>query len=188
MFQEWLDILYDNIGRRIKAWAKWIFLAEAISVIIAGLFLIIYDEFLKGLLILLLGPIIVYVSTWLLYGFGELIEKTSENEYNTRKIAKLLSDQSESSNSVCKPEADFAYNNNQQKHGNQFNSMNFSIVDMNTITCNECGYKQPFGSVSCRNCGAKFKKHSVAPSGHAWRCQHCGKMRYKTPCEHCGKE
>lgn len=32
----------------------------------------------------LLGPVIAWVSSWLLYGFGELIDKTCEIEYNTR--------------------------------------------------------------------------------------------------------
>ena len=69
-----LDDLYSNIGAKIKNWAKWIFVAEAISAIIGGISLLANDEFLFGLLCLILGPVVAFVSTWILYAFGEITE------------------------------------------------------------------------------------------------------------------
>ena len=70
------DNLYENIGGKIKNWAKWIFIFEAIGAVIAGLVLLFTDEdlILYGLLTAICGPIVAYVSSWILYAFGELVE------------------------------------------------------------------------------------------------------------------
>ncbi len=87
-----LDELYKNIGVKIKAWAKWIFIVEAIAAIIGGLLLIFDGEGLIGFIILIAGPLVAWVSSWLLYAFGELVEKTVANESNTRNILKKLTE------------------------------------------------------------------------------------------------
>ena len=89
-----LDELYENIGKKIKNWAKWIFVLETAAAIISGLGLFFAgeDPWLIGLLLIFVGPLIALVSTWLLYGFGELIEKTAANEQNTHQILKIMSD------------------------------------------------------------------------------------------------
>ena len=72
-----LDNLYSNIGTKIKNWAKWICVVETISAIIGGIALMAEEEFLYGLLCLIVGPIVAFVSTWLLYAFGEITEDIS---------------------------------------------------------------------------------------------------------------
>ena len=78
--------MYDNIGEKIKGLAKAAFIVEAIVAAIVGIALLASDEDLifTGLLVLLVGPIIAWVSSWLLYGFGELIDKVCEIAKNTR--------------------------------------------------------------------------------------------------------
>ncbi len=95
-----LDNLYSNIGEKIKRLAKFIFIVEAILFIIAGILLLSADEdlALHGLLTLSFGPIIAWVSSWILYAFGELVEKTVKNEDNTRNILKLLKEKSTTKN------------------------------------------------------------------------------------------
>ena len=66
--------MYDNIGGKIKQLARITFAVEAISAIIGGIALFVNEEFLFGLLCFFAGPIVAWVSSWLLYGFGELIE------------------------------------------------------------------------------------------------------------------
>ena len=87
-----LDNLYKNIGDKVKGLAQFIFCAEAISAIITGFIMIIADSdlLLYGLLTIICGPIIALLSSWLLYAFGELVEKTCDNENNTRQILKEL--------------------------------------------------------------------------------------------------
>ena len=71
---------FDNIGGKIKNWAKWIFIVEAIGSIITGISLMAsasdIDDilFMTGILTIFLGPIIAWVSSWILYAFGQLVE------------------------------------------------------------------------------------------------------------------
>ena len=78
--------MYDNIGRKIKGLAMGLFIAQAACGVILGFVLMWLDEdlILYGLLSLILGPLFAWISSWLLYGFGELIDKVSDIERNTR--------------------------------------------------------------------------------------------------------
>ena len=76
--------MYDNIGGKIKGLAKATFIVEAIASVIAGIALWIDTEEGWCALILFCGPIVAWVSAWLLYGFGEIIDKLYDIEQNTR--------------------------------------------------------------------------------------------------------
>ena len=67
--------MYDFIGDKIKGLAKAIFIVEAIGAITTGVILL-FNGILWGLLILFLGPIVAWVSSWLIYGFGQLIDNS----------------------------------------------------------------------------------------------------------------
>ena len=79
---------YENIGNKIKGLAQMAFVVEAIAAVITGIALMASDEYLilSGLLVLIAGPIIAWVSSWLLYGFGQLIENSDiiAEEYNRK--------------------------------------------------------------------------------------------------------
>ena len=87
---------YDNIGGKIKGWAVWIFIVEAITAIIVGIALIVNDNALVGFLTIIFGPIAAWVSSWLLYGFGQLVENSDiiaaeynrKNEKHEKDVAK----------------------------------------------------------------------------------------------------
>lgn len=90
-----LDWLYKNIGGKIKLWAKIIFIVGAITFIIVGTIMVVGDmidgnDFSEGLYVLAVGPAVAWIATWILYAFGELVEKTCKNEENTRDIVELL--------------------------------------------------------------------------------------------------
>ncbi|MBP5242555.1 MAG: hypothetical protein J6Z36_02570 [Clostridia bacterium] len=78
--------MYKNIGGKIKGLAIGLFFAAAILGVIVGIVLMAVDADLipQGLLLLIGGPITAWISSWVLYGFGELIEKVSDIERNTR--------------------------------------------------------------------------------------------------------
>ena len=86
---------YDNIGGKIKGWAKWIFAIEAIATIIMGL-IFMGVSVLAGFLLMLFGPIAAWVSSWILYGYGQLIENSDiiaeeykrVNEKHDKVVAK----------------------------------------------------------------------------------------------------
>lgn len=70
MFEE----LYKNIGEKIKTWAIWIFIVEAIGSIIAGIVMMGNYLEVSGILTLFIGPLVALVSSWILYAFGQLVE------------------------------------------------------------------------------------------------------------------
>lgn len=78
--------MYNNIGGKIKGLAVAAFIFNLIVPIIACIAISsIDDEFIPiGIIVLIVGFFFAWVSTWLLYGYGELIEKTCAIERNTR--------------------------------------------------------------------------------------------------------
>ena len=83
-----LDNLYSNIGSKIKNWAKWVFIVAAIASVIGAICMMASAEdswmLVVGMIVLVVGPLIAWVSSWLLYGFGEIIVKLTDIERNTR--------------------------------------------------------------------------------------------------------
>ena len=82
--------MYKNIGTKIKGLAMGIFIFVAILEFLAGIGMIAAsngsgDQIAGGICVMLFGPVISWLSSWTLYGFGELIDKASDIERNTRK-------------------------------------------------------------------------------------------------------
>ena len=86
--------MYDNIGGKIKGLAKIMFIVEAIGAVITGIVLLATDDDLifAGLLTLFCGPIIAWVSSWVLYAFGELVEDIHSIRNKYYPIAKEQAD------------------------------------------------------------------------------------------------
>ena len=88
--------LYANIGKKIQSLAMWCFVIEALGACVTGVVLIIEGAFLAGFLTLRLGPIVAWVSTWALYGFGQMVDDLAATRYEmnwlhiiSRDIASL---------------------------------------------------------------------------------------------------
>ncbi len=78
--------MFDNAGGSIKLAAKIFTWIGSIGYVIAGIWLMSYDLFEIGVPILIFGPISSWLSNLLVYGFGELIEKTTEIAENTAHL------------------------------------------------------------------------------------------------------
>ena len=78
--------MYENIGGKIKGLAKASAIIGIIAAIIYGWFLMVTDSdmIIVGLLTMVGGPFGAWISSWVLYGFGELIDKVCNIERNTR--------------------------------------------------------------------------------------------------------
>ena len=79
--------MFDNIGKKIKALTKiscWIGIFA--SLITGFIFLSIDEELflIIGLPIMIGGPLLFWISSFFMYGFGELIDKACDIEKNTR--------------------------------------------------------------------------------------------------------
>lgn len=74
----WFHNMYNNIGRKIKGLAKGLCIAESVFAVIIALVLMVRSV-KAGLLALCIGvPVtfcIAWISSWVLYGFGAMVEK-----------------------------------------------------------------------------------------------------------------
>ena len=70
--------MYDNIGGKIKGLAIAAAILGSFSSMISGAIIAISSEesLLIGVLMIITGPIIAWISSWLLFGFGQLIENS----------------------------------------------------------------------------------------------------------------
>ncbi len=77
--------MFDNIGGKIKVLVSVICIIGIIVSVIIGITTISEgDEFIvAGVIIMVVGSLAAWLSSFVLYGFGELIEKTCE-------IAKIM--------------------------------------------------------------------------------------------------
>ncbi|HAZ19395.1 MAG TPA: hypothetical protein DCY75_04405 [Clostridiales bacterium] len=71
--------MYDSIGEKIKLLAKLLAWITSGGFVVWGIILLDTnksDGAIQGILLLLLGPLFSWMFTWLMYGFGELIQNT----------------------------------------------------------------------------------------------------------------
>ena len=67
-----LEMLYENIGKKLKSAAIIIFIIGAIAAILTGISLLTnLDTIIFGIIIIIAGSICAYISSWGLYAFGE---------------------------------------------------------------------------------------------------------------------
>lgn len=87
-YDDYEPIFFGKIGKKIKGFAQVMFWLQAFGCIFAGIYIEVESwhawENVVGWVLILAGPIVTWISMWFLYGFGELIDKVSDIEKNTR--------------------------------------------------------------------------------------------------------
>lgn len=133
--------MYDNIGRKIKGLAETIFIVEAVLSAIVGIALWAETGVKWCALILFCGPIIAWVSSWLLYGFGEIIDKLCEIEDKTRlKTPNKKKEEQNSKVYIENPTGDY-------------DDTEFSIPQ---VVCPNCGMQHDFDYPKCPKCKYEY--------------------------------
>ena len=79
---------FENIGSKIKTLAVVLTVVGIVASVIFGFFILSANAG-YGLLIMVVGSLISWVSSFFTYGFGELIEKTTEIARNTKNGVKV---------------------------------------------------------------------------------------------------
>lgn len=88
--------MYNNIGKKIQGLAVITFIVEAIASFIGGIIIIAIasdsyyvDEIgiVIGVMVMFVGPLIFWVLSFFLYGFGELIENSRIVAENSMEMA-----------------------------------------------------------------------------------------------------
>lgn len=80
--------MFDKIGQKIKGLAKTICIIGIVLSVIAGVAMMAVGGgagVISGLLFIAVGALLSWVSSFVLYGFGEIICKLSEIAENTKK-------------------------------------------------------------------------------------------------------
>ncbi len=148
---EFVNKLYEDIGKKIKNLAKWTFIVESIAGIISVIGAVANESDLFEdmpfliLVFIVLIPIVAFVSSWILYGFGEIIDKLNSIEKNTR------GDEVENNKPAAPADETFAANIKSDFTAN-FKAANENAVSKEYKTCSYCGKKVASDTERC-DCG-----------------------------------
>lgn len=134
--------MFDDIGKKIKTLAKVVCVLGIIFSIIFGGRIMIRgfsspgdDLFFEGVLIIVIGCISSWLSVFVLYGLGELIDKTSS-------IEKMMADEKAKKE---KEEAERKLNEQKQ------------AAEENIVICPNCGTKNDREDYYCQKCTTKLR-------------------------------
>ena len=76
--------MYDKIGGKIKTLTKALTILVIVASVIYGIVLLSLGQ-VWGIIYILIMPFLIWASSFVLYGFGELIEKVCNIEKNIRQ-------------------------------------------------------------------------------------------------------
>ncbi len=136
--------MFDNIGSKIKTLAKIITVVGIAISVIWGLVIMINAQtgtildggiFFSGIIVIVLGSLISWISSFFMYGFGQLIESTQNIEetlfsntyYNENKTAE------KNKTAVIK------HYENKQIENEQIENRQGENTEEYTWTCPRCG-------------------------------------------------
>ena len=155
--------MFEDIGKKIKGLALGVFWLETIGALIAGFAFMAMDEDLigYGFLTMIVGPLAAWLSTLMLYAFGELVDKSSQNEENSCQILAILTKQKENTDSkeTHKPQPATIPNSNSQAkpiNAEGEDPVEAEIRD-NQKVCPVCGMVQNADRRVCWKCSQKFE-------------------------------
>lgn len=72
--------MFKNIGKKIKKLAQFVCWIGIVCCVITGIVLLILSTknfrvfFIPGLLVLILGPVIMWIGSWVLYSWGDTVD------------------------------------------------------------------------------------------------------------------
>lgn len=138
--------MFDNIGGKLKTVAVVVCVLGIILSVVYGVMLF-SSSFVSGLLAMVLGALLSWLSTLTLYGFGVLIEETVRN----REIsAQLLS--------VLKPEQPPVQSESSKRAASigSYTIPGAKTTDSGIVDgwkCQHCGTTNQAAAQFCRDCG-----------------------------------
>ena len=80
------ETLFSDPGAQIKRYAKICFVVELIAAIIGGIAMLAAGTLLLGLLTIVVGYCAAYLSSLMIYAFGELVESTKYAKVSSEKL------------------------------------------------------------------------------------------------------
>ena len=132
--------MFYNISEKIKTAAKVFTILGIVCSIIYGILLWIETNFLVGILLMIIGGVCSWVGSFMMYGFGELIECAQRIARNTRpsvNTSALL--QSASAAQKITPKA--------------------PVLSTEKIHCPDCRQEISANEQKCPYCGCEVQKY-----------------------------
>lgn len=184
---------FDNIGGKIKTFAKWgcwisivlIWIAAVLGILISVIELLGGDDDLANAILIpaviyvILGPLAIWIGSWTTYALGEMVEKQTS-------IEKTLLELARKNNSKLEKET--------EKKANDIRS----IVCANCSTINSeknrycvvCGYELNSKKEENKNAAKIEIKTPLKDYEGMWNCPQCGKSNLdaRATCWCCGEK
>ncbi len=182
--------VFDQIGQRIMNWMKWVciigwiyvaikLISEWVTISDAGWQWLETkygtDERFWCSVLAFINALLtaggVYVATWVLYGFGQLVDDVHHMRTKGGQTAVTVSVDGEKKTVVTTEKTE---------------SSSFGA----NWKCSKCGTENPVFKAACKKCGAdKYSRPGQASSsGPKWRCPKCGEENptSRASCKSCG--
>ena len=140
--------MYDNIGQKIKGLSNAIFVILAVIGASCGLIVMITSVgimVIVGLIMFIVVPVLAWVLSWLLYGFGELIESQCIATEILQEIRDSINEKSITSDNLTDENELCEYENALHEYENTQASI-----------CPNCNTEQPDHRTTCWKCGANI--------------------------------
>ena len=182
--------MFNDIGKKIMNYMKTICVIAIICIIISLVFDIISiasmhssqliakygandaaAPILSSIFAHLLTAAGIYVGSWVLYAFGQLVDDVHAMRTNNAPVSLTVNVDGESKTVVTsQPSA--------SSHGTKWK-------------CAKCGMDNPVFKGKCQKCGADKYNRSVVTTvaGSTWTCAKCGSENpvSRVSCKNCGK-
>ncbi len=95
--------MFKDIGVKIKDLARFLSVVGIVASIIFGIGIFQNVNAGTGMLVIICGPIVSWISSWLLFGFGELVDNTTliaKKLYQQQPDTGLVTDQTQASSTM----------------------------------------------------------------------------------------
>ena len=87
-----MEFLYGNIGRKIMGLAIVSAILGAVVTFVLGIVMAVNSNggvmLLLGIFMVVVGPICSWVGSWILYGFGKLVDNSQATRTNVYRIVQ----------------------------------------------------------------------------------------------------
>ena len=133
--------MYYNIGQKIKGLSNAIFVILAVIGASCGFIVMITSVgimVIVGLIMFIVVPVLAWVLSWLLYGFGELIESQCIATEILEDIRDIINKKSIASDYLADKNELYEYEN------------------ARVSICQNCNTEQPDNRTICWKCGANI--------------------------------
>ena len=82
--------MFEESGKKVRALAVIWFILQALGALVGGIMLMCENDIFLGLLLIVLGVFIAYVTTLVLYAIGEAASESANAGYYSREALKKI--------------------------------------------------------------------------------------------------